>query len=69
MNGRNNISWTKKFELDVYYVKNIGPIMDTRVFLTTVNPACCSVTTSIRKMASGLLWILLTGIINLHDGM
>lgn len=36
VNGRNNISWTKKFELDVYYVKNIGPIMDTRVFLTTV---------------------------------
>lgn len=36
VNGRNNISWAKKFELDVYYVRNIGPIMDIRVFLTTI---------------------------------
>ncbi len=36
VNGRNNISWAKKFELDVYYVRHIGPIMDIRVFLTTI---------------------------------
>nr|WP_321376045.1 sugar transferase [uncultured Bacteroides sp.] len=36
VNGRNNISWTKKFELDVYYVKHIGPMMDIRVFFTTI---------------------------------
>ena len=36
VNGRNNISWTKKFELDVYYVKNIGPMMDIKVFFTTI---------------------------------
>lgn len=36
VNGRNNISWTKKFELDVYYVKHIGPLMDFHVFLTTI---------------------------------
>lgn len=36
VNGRNNISWTKKFELDVYYVNHIGPKMDTRVFFTTI---------------------------------
>lgn len=37
VNGRNNISWTKKFEYDVEYVKNIGPMMDIRVFFTTIN--------------------------------
>jgi len=36
VNGRNNISWTRKFELDVEYVKNIGPMMDIRVFFTTI---------------------------------
>lgn len=36
VNGRNNISWTKKFELDVYYVNHIGPKMDARVFFTTI---------------------------------
>lgn len=36
VNGRNNISWAKKFELDVYYVRHIGPIMDIRVFFTTI---------------------------------
>lgn len=36
VNGRNNISWTKKFELDVYYVNHIGPRMDGKVFFTTI---------------------------------
>ena len=36
VNGRNNISWTKKFELDVEYVRNIGPMMDIKVFFTTI---------------------------------
>lgn len=36
VNGRNNISWTKKFEYDVYYVDHIGPAMDGRVFFTTI---------------------------------
>lgn len=36
VNGRNNISWTRKFELDLEYVKNIGPMMDIRVFFTTI---------------------------------
>lgn len=36
VNGRNNISWTKKFEYDVYYVDHIGPKMDGRVFFTTI---------------------------------
>ena len=36
VNGRNNISWTKKFEYDVYYVRHIGLGMDVRVFFTTI---------------------------------
>lgn len=36
VNGRNNISWTKKFEYDIYYVDHIGPKMDGKVFFTTV---------------------------------
>ncbi len=36
VNGRNNISWTKKFEYDVYYVDHIGPKMDGKVFFTTI---------------------------------
>lgn len=36
VNGRNNISWQKKFELDVYYVRHIGLTMDIRVFFTTI---------------------------------
>lgn len=36
VNGRNNISWTRKFELDLEYVKNIGPMMDLKVFFTTI---------------------------------
>lgn len=36
VNGRNNISWTRKFELDVYYVRHIGLRMDLRVFFTTI---------------------------------
>lgn len=36
VNGRNNISWSKKFEYDVYYVRHIGLKMDIKVFLMTI---------------------------------
>lgn len=36
VNGRNNISWTQKFEYDVYYVDNIGLKMDILVFFKTI---------------------------------
>jgi len=36
VNGRNNISWKKKFEYDVYYVDHIGAGMDIKVFFTTI---------------------------------
>lgn len=35
VNGRNAISWTKKFELDVWYVDNISFETDMKVFFTT----------------------------------
>ena len=36
VNGRNNISWKRKFEYDVYYVDHIGVAMDRKVFFTTI---------------------------------
>ncbi|MDM1509302.1 sugar transferase [Myroides odoratimimus] len=36
VNGRNAISWTKKFELDVYYVKHISFLLDIKIFFLTV---------------------------------
>ncbi|MEC4036378.1 sugar transferase [Myroides odoratimimus] len=36
VNGRNAISWTKKFELDVYYVKHISFLLDLKIFFLTV---------------------------------
>lgn len=36
VNGRNAISWTKKFELDVYYVENITFVLDLRILLLTI---------------------------------
>ena len=36
VNGRNNISWEKKFELDVYYVENQSFLLDIKILLLTV---------------------------------
>ncbi len=35
VNGRNAISWTKKFELDVWYVDHVSLATDLKVFFTT----------------------------------
>lgn len=35
VNGRNAISWTKKFDLDVWYVENISFLTDLKIFLKT----------------------------------
>ena len=34
--GRNAISWTKKFELDVWYVDNVSLLTDIKVILITI---------------------------------
>ena len=36
VNGRNNISWTRKFELDVWYVRNLSFFLDVRILFMTV---------------------------------
>ena len=35
VNGRNAITWKRKFELDVEYVDNLSLLMDLKVFFTT----------------------------------
>ncbi|EPS9403610.1 undecaprenyl phosphate N,N'-diacetylbacillosamine 1-phosphate transferase [Campylobacter upsaliensis] len=35
VNGRNNISWERKFELDVYYVENISFFLDLKILFLT----------------------------------
>lgn len=36
VNGRNSISWTRKFELDVWYVEHITFVLDLNIILLTV---------------------------------
>ena len=36
VNGRNNISWTKKFELDVWYVDHCSLWTDIKIMLLTI---------------------------------
>lgn len=36
VNGRNTIAWKDKFEMDVYYVDNIGFELDVKIFIKTI---------------------------------
>ncbi|MGJ1266073.1 sugar transferase [Sphingobacterium spiritivorum] len=36
INGRNAISWKRKFELDVWYVSNISFLLDLKIFFLTI---------------------------------
>ena len=36
VNGRNGISWTKKFEYDIWYVENISFLLDLKIVLLTI---------------------------------
>jgi len=36
VNGRNAISWTEKFEYDVYYVDNVSFLMDIKIIWMTI---------------------------------
>lgn len=36
VNGRNAISWDKKFELDVYYVTHISFLLDSKILFLTI---------------------------------
>ncbi|MBC7381819.1 MAG: sugar transferase [Bacteroidia bacterium] len=35
VNGRNSISWSKKFNLDIYYVDNVSFILDVKIIWLT----------------------------------
>ena len=35
VNGRNSISWERKFEYDVFYVNNLSFLLDMRIFFRT----------------------------------
>lgn len=35
VNGRNDISWQKKFELDLFYVENLSFVLDCKIMLLT----------------------------------
>lgn len=36
VNGRNNLSWQKKFELDIWYVNNHGLLLDVKILFMTI---------------------------------
>ncbi len=36
VNGRNTISWQKKFELDVWYVDNVSFLLDLKIIFLTI---------------------------------
>ena len=36
VNGRNNISWTKKFEFDVWYVDHCSFLLDLKIIFLTI---------------------------------
>jgi len=37
INGRNTLSWKKKFEMDVWYVKNCSFFLDLKILFLTLN--------------------------------
>lgn len=41
VNGRNNISWTKKFELDVWYVDHCSLVTDVKIIFMTIKKVVC----------------------------
>ncbi len=36
VNGRNNLTWKEKFELDVWYVDNVNMLLDFKILLLTL---------------------------------
>jgi undecaprenyl phosphate N,N'-diacetylbacillosamine 1-phosphate transferase len=36
INGRNSISWTEKFDLDVYYVRHVSFLLDIKILCMTL---------------------------------
>ena len=41
VNGRNNVTWDQKLELDAYYVEHLTFMMDVKVLFTTIKNVVC----------------------------
>ena len=41
VNGRNNISWTEKFKLDIWYVDNLSLMIDLKIIFLTIKKVIC----------------------------
>ena len=52
INGRNAISWTNKFELDVWYVQHISFLLDFKILLKTVQKVLISEGVNSENMAT-----------------
>lgn len=52
VNGRNAISWTKKFEYDVWYVENLSLALDLSIILKTIKKVVISEGINTANMAT-----------------
>ncbi len=52
VNGRNAISWTKKFEYDVWYVENLSFFLDMKIILKTIKKVLISEGINTQNMAT-----------------
>lgn len=52
VNGRNAISWTQKFEYDVWYVENQSFILDFKILLKTIKKVLVSEGINTQNMAT-----------------
>jgi len=52
VNGRNAISWTNKFELDVWYVQNVSFLVDMEILFKTVQKVLVSEGINTENMAT-----------------
>ena len=52
VNGRNAISWTRKFELDVWYVDHISFILDIKILFMTIQKVLVSEGINTKNMAT-----------------
>jgi lipopolysaccharide/colanic/teichoic acid biosynthesis glycosyltransferase len=52
VNGRNAISWNKKFEYDVWYVENLSFTLDMKILFKTVKKALISEGINTHNMAT-----------------
>jgi undecaprenyl phosphate N,N'-diacetylbacillosamine 1-phosphate transferase len=52
VNGRNAISWTQKFEYDIYYIKHISFILDIKILFKTIKKVIISEGINTKNMAT-----------------